>query len=361
MEFSSLFERFEQVVVKLQFGASARIEFYEALSILLEGNQVLLIDALRELYSIASDQNRKPRNPRAIVIHDCMQRLSEGQSLSDALSTWVPYQETSLIAAGEQSGKLRRAFEDAIRVITAKQQIQAAVLSATVYPILLFGMAGLLLVIVSTKLVPKLEKLTNPATWQGAAAALYELSQFVLHYGIVSTVILAAAIVLVLLSLPRMRGPVRIWLDKIPPWSIYRTLHGSTFLLNVAVMLQSGIRLQDALGLLGEHANPWLKERIDAALYGTGTGGNLGVALDEAGHEFPDKRAIQFLRVLASRDGFEEAIARFGNRWLDQSIKRIQATAKLSFGIGIGLVGALLILILAGTSGIQDAILSGVK
>ncbi len=96
-------------VIRLQFGARARIEFYETLSLLLE-NHVLLYDALKEMYAIASEDNKKPNHPRAIVIHDCLMRISEGQPLSKALTKWTNNQETSLIATGEKSGLMKKAF-----------------------------------------------------------------------------------------------------------------------------------------------------------------------------------------------------------------------------------------------------------
>lgn len=46
----------------------------------------------------------------------------------------------------------------------------------------------------------------------------------------------------------RPAGKVDVWLDRtLPPWSIYRMLQGTTFLLNMAVMLNAGIRPYDSL------------------------------------------------------------------------------------------------------------------
>uniref|UniRef100_UPI002D79F5D0 type II secretion system F family protein n=2 Tax=Burkholderiales TaxID=80840 RepID=UPI002D79F5D0 len=120
------------------------------------------------------EEGKKPKDPRAIVIHDCMMGVADGQRLSAVLAKWTNYQETSLIAAGEKSGNLKKAFDDTIRVITAKRQILGAVLTATVYPVVLFSLACVLLNMVANQLVPKLAKTTNPETWEGAAALLYQ-------------------------------------------------------------------------------------------------------------------------------------------------------------------------------------------
>lgn len=353
-------EGVNDAVVRLQFGARARIEFYETLSLLLE-NHVLLYDALKEMYTIASEDHRKPNHPRAIVIHDCLMRISEGQPLSKALAKWINEQEASLIAAGEKSGLMKKAFDDAIKVITAKRHILSAALGATVYPAVLFALACVLLHMVATQLVPKLAKVTDPNSWEGAAKLLYRMAQFVTGFGALTLILILCLTLFVFTTLPYLRGRVRIWLDKSPPWSVYRTLHGSTFLLNVAVMLQSGVRLESALQLLSVNAKPWLKERIDAALYGIRIGGNLGVALHRAGYDFPDKKAVQYLSVLANHDGFEAAMSGFGDRWLAHSIKKIQALSKITLACGVLTIGALMVVVIAGAGEIQNAVEAGMQ
>jgi len=351
-----LLEWLDDKFIQAQFGPGARIEFYEELSILLE-NRVLLNEGLKEMYAIASKEGRNPRVARAVVIHECMQAVGEGKPLSHALQRWASYQEISLIAAGERAGgDLKTAFDDAIKIITAKQEILAAAMSATIYPSILIMLTCVLLKQISTQLIPKLAKTTNPQTWEGSAQVLYQISQFVTNYGLAALAVMIMTVVLIFASMPYLRGSVRIYLDKLPPWSIYRMLHGATFLLNVAVMIRAGIKLHDALTLLAANANPWLRERIETAIYGTGIGGNLGVALYNAGFQFPDKRAVEFLMILASREGFDEAIGRFGDRWLIKSIKRVQRFAKVALGCGVLFVGILMLLIVSGMGEIQNAI-----
>lgn len=361
-----LFEAFDNFVIRLQFGAGARIEFYEAMTLLME-NGVLLNDALKEMYKVASDEGRKPKNPRAIVLYDCMMGVAEGRPLSKVLANWVSPEECSLISAGEKSGRLvddkdgPGAFSQAIKVITAKRDIMGAISMATVYPTVLGALSVVLLNMVSTKLVPKLAKSANPENWEGAAALLYAIAQFVTGYGKPALAALLLVVAAIFGSLPYLRGDIRFYLDKVPPWSVYRMLHGSTFLLNVAVLLQAGIKLQDALGLLSETAKPWLRERIEAAKYGIGIGGSLGVALSKAGYDFPDRKAVQYLMILSNRQGFETAIGRFGDRWLKESIRNIQSTAKVALATGILLIGGLMMIVVAGAGGIQDAIQAGVR
>jgi len=346
----SIAETWASAVMKHSGGT--RIDFYEGFQNLVE-NGINVNDSLKELNKIWSYGGKKPDEPLAIVTRDLMIQLSNGTPLSRALSRWVPYEEASLLAAGEQGARLVQACDDIVRVIIAKQQIIGAVASAVVYPAFLSVPLSMLLWMVATKMIPPMARVSNPENWSGAAMALYQLANFVTNFGAIAVVVLITLITAFVVSLPRWTGSVRMVFDRGPFYSTYRMVHGSTFLLNLAVMMRANIAPYAALEMLGEYANPWLKERIRGALYGGRMGSNLGVALDDAGHNFPDKKAIQFIRILAAREGFSDAINNYSERWLKTSIKRIQHMAKISFTVAILLLGSVMALVVVGTQDIQ--------
>lgn len=335
-------------------GAGGRIELYETLELLLT-NQVRLAHALREIYKIESKDGKKKNEVRAVVLYECIQSLESGRSLGDALGRWVPDQEAQLIRAGERSGNLVGAFKDATRIIEAKQKIVGAVAGGAIYPLLLMGMVCLLLYQIATKMVPQFAMIVTPEKWTGAAAILDVIASLVINYGVYALGFITILFIWIGWSLPNMsRSRVRNFLDRIPPWSIYRMLHGSTFLLNIAVMLRAGIRVQEILIMMGKNGSPWLKSRINGALSGINQGANLGWALHRSGYNFPDPRAVQFLRILADQDGFDSKLSNFGERWLDKSVANIQSASKIFLILGVLCAGGLIILILAGVMSIQS-------
>lgn len=337
----------------MKYIGGTRIEFYEGFQNLVE-NGIKSHDALQELNSIWSYHGKKPDEPLAIVTRDLMVQLTNGTPLSRALSRWVPYEEASLLAAGEKGARLVQACDDIIRVITAKQQISGAVASAIVYPTFLSVPLSMLLWMVATKLVPPMSRTSSPESWEGTAWLLYQLANFVTNFGLFTVALLLVLIGGFVYSLPRWRGTTRAWFDKGPFYSTYRVVHGSTFLLNLAVMMRANIQPYVALELLAEYASPWLREKIQGAIYGIRMGSNLGIALDDAGHNFPDKKAIQFIKILAARDGFEEAINNYSERWLKASIKRIQLTARVSFISSLLTIGVVMALVVTGTQEMQS-------
>jgi len=335
-------------------GASTRIDLYETLELLLS-NQVQLSVALREIYRVESQDGKKKAEVRAIVIYECMAAIESGKALSDALGNWVPDQELQLIRAGERSGDMTSVLKDVVRIIDAKRQIFKAVIGGTLYPIVLMGVIAILLWQIATNMVPQFARILSPEQWTGAALVLRVIADFVTHYGFTALVGVLILMTWVFWSMPRMhKSRLRVYLDNIPPWSIYRMLHGSTFLLNIAVMLKAGIRVQEILIMMTREGSPWLRSRIQAALAGINQGKNIGLALHHSGHNFPEKRCVQFLRVIADQDGFDEKLANFGERWLNKSIDGIKAAAGIILSLSIAVTGSLILLILAGVVAIQQ-------
>lgn len=342
-----------------QFGSKERLQFYESMSTLLE-NGVLLNDAVRELYGIYSDGGKQKHHPIALACREASMGVSNGKVLAEAMSNWLPSQERALIDAGQESGDLISALNDCVRLVEARGKILASVVSATVYPLLLWALMAYLLGIISYRMVPNMVRMSDPRYWTGTAAVLYEISNFVTGPGIYVLIALVLLVIVIFWSMPHYTGPGRVAFDRMPPWSIYRTLHGTTFLLNVAVMLRAGIKPYDSLPMLSRTASRWLKQRIEATRYGVGLGQNFGQALKNAGHEFPDKQAIQFLCVLASRKGFAEASMRFSSRWLDNSLKQVAMAASLIRNISILLIGAMMILVLLGSYEMEAMVRAGI-
>lgn len=343
-----------------QFGGKERIQFYESMIALVESG-VSVNDALREVGVVYSDQGKQPNHPIALACLAIGNSVKNGKKLAVASQPWMPYQEVAIISAGETSGKLQQAFFDCVRIIEARQKITSLIFSSTLYPMLLWSLMAYLLHVIATKMVPAMSRRSDPESWNGIPALLYSISNFVNNWGLVTLIGFVLLIATSIVTLPYFRGPLRVHLERFPPWSIYKALHGSTFLLNISVMLRSNVNQIDALDSLKLNAKPWLRERLAAARYGVRMGKNFGVALQLAGHDFPDKEAVQFLCVLATRKGFSEAIHRFSNRWLENSLKKVERYSKSILIASSIAIGTLMILVLVGTYSMQADITNTIQ
>ncbi|AZC24837.1 type II secretion system F family protein [Pseudomonas sessilinigenes] len=348
-----------------QFGKKERIQFYESLMGVLEDG--ISIEVALETVQKAFSNDGKELHPVSIVCSEIAMSVRGGKSLAQSCRRRLPYEEVSLIETGEETGKLVQAFRDCVRIIEIRQRIARLIQSVVAMPSLTWSLMWALLYVIALWMVPSMTKRSDPDAWTGVPALLYHLSNLVSHYGFfilgsVVIVILTATLTLPVfcglaleptsptwkIQLSRILQKARLNLESAPPWSIYKVLHGSIFLMNMSVMLRSGINQLDALTILKRGAPPWLRERLDAIHYGVRSGKNFGQALKLAGHKFPDAMAIHYLEVLAVRKGFAESMERFASRWLEQTLRKVEATSKFLIAFSSVCMGVLMILVVVG-------------
>lgn len=90
-------------------------------------------------------------------------------------------------------------------------------------------------------------------------------------------------------------------------------------------------------------------------MYGLSMGKNLGVALDLAGHKFPDEESIAYITTIASREGFAYALSEFAANSAENAALRLEASGKVIFFLGLIGVTALAAVIFFGLFGLQTA------
>ncbi|MCK2120658.1 type II secretion system F family protein [Pseudomonas sp. PNPG3] len=348
-----------------QFGKKERVQFYESLMGVLEDG--IPIEVALETVEKAFSNNGKELHPVSIICGEIAMTVRGGKSLAHSCRAHVPYDEASLIETGEETGNLVQAFRDCVRIIEIRQRIGRLVRSVVALPSLTWSLMWALLYVIALWMVPSMTRRSDPESWTGIPALLYHLSNLVTHYGLAILIGLLAVIAIAVTTLPvfcglkikpdsptwqvqvsRVLQVARLRVESFPPWSLYKVLHGSIFLLNMSVMLRTGINQLDALAILNRSAPPWLSERLDAIHYGVSSGKNFGEALKLAGHQFPDAMAIHYLEVLATRKGFAESMERFANRWLEQTLLRVDATSKFLIAMSSVCMGVLMILVVIG-------------
>ncbi|TAL63628.1 MAG: hypothetical protein EPN79_15855 [Burkholderiaceae bacterium] len=355
MSFADAFATWSEKATRPRVSSRARAEMYSLLGSLLD-NGALLSTSLDKLYEIYSDEGRKPKRAAAVMIYEVRGLVEDGKSFSEAIEAWVSAEEAALIAAGEKSGDLRGAFTDALYLISIRSKIWGAVIGGTVYPLILVAAIAYMLNIVAYRVIPSLGKTSPPETWEGSARAMYLMSYFVQHFGLITLIALVVLLVGIVVSMPLLTGPMRYYLDKIAPWSVYRRINGALFMLALSVLIKAGVKQSDALDLLLHNANPYLAERIEALIYGTTKGLFLGTALLESDYDFPDRRTILLLAVLDKLDDFDSALRRFSEDELVRVQAQVQAAMKAFFGVMLVIMGLVTAIITLGSFAINNAI-----
>ncbi|EBP7214785.1 type II secretion system F family protein, partial [Salmonella enterica] len=128
-------------------------------------------------------------------------------------------------------------------------------------------------------------------------------------------------------SFGNLTSRARLFMDALPPWSVYREVQGATFLLNFAALSRAQVKNEDALSQLSLHGSPWLRQRLNAASRLMKSGNSLGQALADSGYRFPSRDAINRLKLLTQGDGGEAIIDSFARNQLERTLAGIKSLA----------------------------------
>ncbi|EBB6726080.1 general secretion pathway protein GspF [Salmonella enterica] len=336
-------ERAEAWLGRMTFNASDRLMIYEDLAFLLD-NSVKLEDAVK---GMADNRREGTFRPGASVycLQDVTLALTRGKELDQGLRRWIPRSEAAIIQSGVQEKRLTDALRRAMQLVLAIRDIRATVLERLTQPLLLLVSLIALACMMSWTFVPQLETLSPREQWSGSLVWMANISDvFGQHLAlwIIGTLFIFAW---VYWSLGNLTGPARRLMDTLPPWSVYREIQGSIFLLNFSALSRAQVKNEDALLQLSLHASPWLRQRLNATHRLMKRGRSLGQAMYEAGYQFPSRDAINRLKLLTQGDGGEAIIDSFARDQLARTLANIKSLASklnltiyLLSGLYMGLV-----------------------
>ena len=354
--------KLELLYAKLMFrmNTEKRMSICRKLASLLR-NDFTLIDALERLEMIESHGGTKPREPFAIVMREWQKNLERGMTFSEATRGWVPENETLLVTSGNLSN-LVVALENVGRVVDGTQRIRRAMTSAIGYPLFLLALTFGIIIMVGLYLVPPLAEIAgNNIVWHGTAKSLIWLSDFSIKYWYFFLVIIASIVAIIWISLPNWSGRMRVLFDKLPPWNVYKIQVSVGWLMSLAAMVSAGITIPDAMRMLSDNANRYLRRILDIALRYIANGDNLGVAMANTRKNFPDNEIIGDLTIYADMNGFDENLTQVANDYLDESVRKMEKVSNTLNSMGILLISAIIAWVVLGTFQMQDQITAAIS
>ena len=335
--------------------AGVRLRLYRKIATML-ANGLPLLRVLDDLYQRASDHGRSPSQPQAIALFEWKRSVQGGRPLAEGMNEWVPRPEQLVILAAEQSGRLEAGLEAVIDIVRASRQIRSAIVGGAAYPALVAIVVLGYVYLFSALVVPEFARISDPKGWRGAARWLHLMSEWVRDWMPYVVLALAAGVFALFRSLPRWRGNIRLAVDRVPPYSIYRMVCGSGFLFAFSALLSAGITVEKSLVRLCECASPWLRERLEGALLGVKSGLNCGDALKNAGYGFPSPEIIDDLCIHAEYRGFPEVLKMMADEWLEEGVAQISAEMKVLNGIAVGLLAVVIACLVTGMFSIQEQV-----
>ncbi len=353
---SKIEEGYARISVRWLDGET-RLRFYRKLASLLR-NRFSLMDALDRMYQIYSEDGKNKGEPFAIAIACWSRSLSSGMPFSEALRGWAPSRECLMLAVGDVS-HLDQALENLIRVIEGISKMVGPVVSAITYPAFLVILLMLIIYAIGAFMVPPMIEVAPDLKWQGTAKTLVDLSTWIDKNWLIMVIGFPVIATAIAISLPNWKGHSRVWVENIPPWSMYRIFTGVGWLLSLSALVNAGTPVSKALMQLRADATPYLLTRVNKVLGFVNNGDNLGDALYKTNFEFPDKEIIGDLRIYSELDNFAGALTQLSNEWLENSEKVIADKAGVLNMFAILAIALTVAWAVYGTFEMQDQMVRG--
>lgn len=284
------------------------------------------------------------------VFDGILNGLRQGYSLDVALTEFVPSEEIMLIRGGYLSGRLSESLDLCAELIEARQGITGALVGAVTYPLMLLAMLIVVLVVLALHVMPTFALIADPASFTGAAAVLQSISSMVASpIGAVLLALVIGLTLLVLATLSSWTGKTRLWVEELPPWSIYRMVVGTMWLFSVATLLRADIPLVQILDdMLTRNIRPWLRERVEAIREQYTQGKTLGRVLVDTGLRFPDGEMVDDLFIYSELPNFHSQLHKLAGEWLTNGTQRVkEQSGVLNTVFMVGILGLMCCVALA--------------
>jgi general secretion pathway protein F len=288
-----------------------------------------LIDAGLSLVESLITLSRKEMNgTRRKLIEVLIRLLREGKPFSGALREFpaiFPPLYVALAAASEQTGDLGSSLGRFIAYRTQMDQARKRVVSAAIYPALLLGVGGLVVIFLMTYVVPRFSRI-----YEEFGSNLPLMSRLLMQWG----------------GLLDTNG-VEIGLRGLH--NRFRIYALARFFRTLGLLQQAGIPIITALGLARELLDEDGRIEMDHVVLDVRAGVTLSEALEK--HDLAPPVASELLKVGEKTGDVGEKMIRIADfydeeisRWTDWFLKLFEPLLMLTIGFFIAFIVVLLYL-----------------
>lgn len=244
---------------KLSFGMKKRIDMYEQIMAMMDEGMPI-VDVISDLESIYKSENKS--DPRVYILGCWRKAMEQHGSILKEIVHWVPENEVVMFKTAEETGEWSKCLASLVFQVEKQSEIKKAVLSQMGYPVFLSIFLILILYGFGGFGVPMLSEMLPVERWPEFSMPLHNISVFVATNILYVIAGLIAFLIVVFRIQAKYVGAARRYLDKFPPFNIYKSMQGASFLISLASLLKSGIPVIESVKIIEENSSPWVKTKI---------------------------------------------------------------------------------------------------
>jgi general secretion pathway protein F len=298
---------------------------------------------------------KESRNEIKHTLNSVLQSLYEGQTFSAALelqATIFPVLYIATVRASEKTGDLAEALTRYVAYENQLGVLKKKIVSASIYPILLLAVGGLVILFLMGFVVPKFSKI-----YEDTGGDLPFLSQLLLAWGVFleahsKQLLIAIVLMVTALAYALSQQTVRKWFIEML-WRIpaigkrLRVFQLARFYRTLGMLLKGGTPIIAALQSVAGLLDAAMQTKMKQAIVSIQQGQLISSAMESAGLTTPV--ALRMLRVGEQSgkigDMMERAAAFYDDelsRWIDWFTRLFEPLLMLLIGLVIGTVVLLL-------------------
>ncbi len=322
----ALFRSFRKV------SKSQLVDFTKQLATLLNSG-IKLTEALSVLTLQTSDHRFKT------ALTEIRDRVVTGESFTDALNEYRDYFDViyvAMVRVGEVTGTLGGSLRTIANFMEKRQRVEAKVVTAMIYPIVLICFCVLAVLILTTKVIPKIgaqiERAGQELPW--ITAQLMNFSHLVMSWWILVILAGLAAVALILRKIFRtergayLRDKFILSLPFFGPLIKQRVV--ARFASTLSTLIGSGLAMAESLRVVAETTgNSLMKRAIQHARERILAGADIATPLRDSGVIDP---AIAHMVAVGEKSGELETMLKSISENLESStdvvIERLSAAVE---------------------------------
>jgi len=304
--------------IHVAFTWRTRARLYRMIAIRLKQKSEL--ERIMLLYIRQQERRKKTSVPR--ILNKVLHRMAaQGMSFAEAMRPFIPHDEYMMILSGEKGDDIASAMDLLCDIKIRVGRIMRAARSAIGQPLMYVGIIFAFLYTIAKMVIPSL--LMNGGMKMKASTSqdmlVFASSLATGLNGVLILSGLVGALVLLWLSLTRLTGPLRVFLERAAPWSIYRNIQGYIWISSFIALVRAGMTDTEALTHQMQVATPWLRERLEAILDRLGPRGmSLPEAMEDSGFAFPSPEVIDDIEASWGGTGAYDRLLQSSRAWADE-------------------------------------------
>ena len=291
---------------------------------------------------------------RAEAAQSISHSIASGQGMAVGMEGWFSTIYIELIRSGEKSGLIQQSLQACVSTINQSMDALRTCLSALLYPTLVVLAALVVVVFVKVSVLEQFQKIKPMAQWPDVGRDLFLLASWLQYTWWLLLLVLVALVMGLIYLLRHWVGDWRLKLDRFPGFNSYRQFTAARLMSTLGLLMNNGVMLKNALVIVQAKAKSYLGWHLQQMEVQLARGKlNLADVLDTG---LLDRSDMRRLRVLATGNGFAQALRRLGEQSMQRRLRLLRRLCHFAGGALLLLGAAVAMLLVFGLYGVSQVL-----